>query len=53
MLFAAIVLLFISIMALISAVVIGGPTPTNPRHGAWDIGGLDVGFAKLVLEVFG
>jgi hypothetical protein len=44
MLFAAIVLLVISITGIVSALVIGGPTPTNPRHGTWDIGGLDVGF---------
>jgi hypothetical protein len=44
MLFAAIVLLVTSITGIVAALVIGGPTPTNPRHGTWDVSGLNVSF---------
>jgi len=42
--FAAVVLLILSIAGLITALLTGTPTPSNPRHGTFGVTGLDGGF---------
>jgi len=44
MLFAVIILIVLSIAGLITALTVGPPTPSNPRHGTFGIDGLDPGF---------
>jgi hypothetical protein len=54
--FAAAVLLILSIVGLITALSVGSPTPTNPRHGTFGIDGLDaraIAWGCVVLCVIG
>jgi hypothetical protein len=42
--FAAVVLLILSVVGLITALLTGTPTPSNPRHGTFGVTGLDGSF---------
>ena len=44
MLIVVLILLIVSIALLVAAVIIGSPSPTNPRHGTFGIDGLDGGW---------